>query len=815
MEINLQWLADFVELPELDLLCEQLTSGGVEVEAISDPAAQIRGIVVGRVESCDKHPKADRLSVCTVTDGEEEHAIVCGAPNVAVGQRVALARVGVTLPQFEIVARTIRGVESRGMLCSKQELGLEEKSPGIWVLPDDAPLGKDVFAAVPVAAVMSLGITPNRPDLLSHLGVAREVAAASGQRLKPVTIRVSEMGPDARSLARVVVDDTDGCKRYVARIVQNIKVGPSPAWLRDRLERIGQRSINNVVDATNYVLHELGHPLHAFDLSLLAVESGLPTIRVRQARAGESITTLDGTERKLDETDLVIADADRAVALAGIMGGANTEVSEGTTALLIESAWFEPIRVRRTARRHGLHTDSSHRFERGADPAIVVKAVDRCAQLMVEVAGGEVCKGILEISQKIDPPAEITLRLDRVPRLLGIEWPAEETVQLLEPLEIRCVARNEHTLRFQPPSFRPDLTREVDLIEELARRHGYDAIPERLPDASGDYHYEAPVRRPTDIARAALLASGCTEAVTFGFGSPSTYLDAIGGGEEPVRLLNPVGVELSAMRTSLLPGLLTSLARNQRHGARGARLFEIGVTFHQRRPDDDTNGDDERNKLLPREAQRAACLLWGGRHHGRWYERDEAVDFSDLAGAVEDLTDAFDLAEATRRVAAEVHGLNPHASAEIHVGDTVVGFAGQIHPDRLQQLDLSGPVLVAEISLDALARAASRRVAHAPLPKFPGTRRDVAVIAERTVPAERLRSFLAQHAGGDLGPGVVERVRIFDVYQGKPIPPTHVSLAFAIEYRHPERTLTDAEVNAAFEAAVQKLKEEHGVEVRD
>ncbi|MEE8410417.1 MAG: phenylalanine--tRNA ligase subunit beta, partial [Myxococcota bacterium] len=683
----------------------------------------------------------------------------------------------------------------------------------------DAPLGKKIFEVVNVAPTLSLGITPNRPDLLSHVGVAREVSAATGQRLKPVNTRVTEMGPDSASLARVVVEDTAGCKRYVARVVRNIQVGPSPAWLRDRLERIGQRSINNIVDATNYVLHELGHPLHAFDLSLLAVESGLPTIRVRSAREGEVFTTLDGAERKLDETDLVIADVDHAVALAGVMGGANTEVSEGTTSVLLESAWFEPIRVRRTARRHSMHTDSSHRFERGADPAIVVKAIDRCAQLLVDIAGGEVAKGIVEVSQKIDPPAEITLRLDHIPKLLGVEWPAEETVQLLEPLEIRCIARNEHALRFQPPTFRPDLTREVDLIEELARRHGYDAIPERLPDASGDYHYLPPSRRPADVARTAMLASGCTEAVTFGFGSPSVYRDAIGGGEEPVRLLNPLGEELSAMRTSLLPGLLTSLGRNQRHGARSACLFEIGVTFHARQPsDDDGVVRNSRDELLPRETERVACLLWGGRYHGRWYEHDETFDFSDVAGVVEALSEAFELAYALRRVPAVIPGLNPHASAELHIksnDDTLVGFAGQLHPDRVRQLDIVGPVLVAEISLDALARLSVRRVKHTSLPRFPGTRRDVAVVAERSISAERLRSFLAENAGGDFTPTIVERVRLFDVYEGKPIPPTHVSLAFAIEYRHAERTLTDAEVNAAFESVVRRLEEEHGVEVRE
>lgn len=812
MEISLDWLAEFVELPTIDLFCERLTAAGVEVEAVSDPASRIRGVVVAEVSECEKHPQADRLSLCKVFDGSESWAVVCGAPNVAAGQRVAFARPGVELPGFTIAERTIRGVESRGMLCSLEELGLEVKSDGIWVMPAECELGVDVFQAAKIGPAVSLGITPNRPDLLSHLGVAREIAAASGTRLKTVSTRVPEMGPDTPSLARVVIEDSDGCKRYAARVVRNVRVGPSPSWLAQRLQRIGQRPINNVVDVTNYVLHELGHPLHAFDLSRLASENGLPTIKVRSARHGEALRTLDGELRELDSTDVIIADAEKAVAIGGVMGGANSEVSDETTAILLESAWFDPVRVRRTAKRHGLHTEASHRFERGADPGIVVKAIDRCAQLIVEVAGGEAAKGVIDVTQRADPPTEIGLRLDRIPKILGVDLPAENVVQLLEPLEIRCVARNGHSLRFEVPTFRPDLTREIDLIEEVARRVGYDAIPERLPDASGEYQYEPLHQRPQDVARRGLLAAGCTEVVTFGFGNPATFADAVGGGEQSVRLLNPLGEELSGMRTSLAPGLLTVLGRNQRRGARQVRVFEIGTTFHLREPGED---EDERDRGLPREVEQAGILMWGGRHRGAWYERGENLDFADLAGALEALEEAFDLAAPLRRIPGEVPGMNPHAAAWLELEQRRVGFAGQLHPDKARQADLNGTVLLAQVSLEALERAPRRTVQHVSLPRFPGTRRDIAVVAERSIGAETLRSFLEEHAGGNLGRDAVERVRLFDVYSGKPIPPTHVSLAYAIEYRKPDRTLTDNEVNAAFDAVVARIKEAFDVEVRD
>ncbi len=807
MKISLEWLADFVELPALPELLDKLLAAGVQIDRVDDPAALIRGVLVGEVKSVAPHPNALRLRVCEVFDGQRTASVVCGAANVAVGQKVAYAPVGAKIPAFTIEARALRGVTSEGMICSRAELALEEKSDGIWILDATAVPGADIVQAASLSPILTLDITPNRPDLLSHLGVAREVAAATGQRLKPSTQRPTEKGPEATSLARVVVEEPASCRRYLARVVQNVKLGPSPAWLARRLAAIGQRPINNVVDVTNYVLHELGHPLHAFDLAKLNMENGLPTIRVRSARAGESLTTLDGVVRELSSEDLVIADAAAPVALAGVMGGAASEVTGNTAAVLLESAHFDPRRVRRTARRHGLKTEASYRFERGADPGMASRAVDRCAQLLVEAAQGDVAKGTVEVSQKGEPSREIPLRIERIARLLGIEMAPEEVVELLEPIEIRCTSRNESTLRFERPTFRPDLTREVDLIEELARRHGYDAISPQLPDASGNYMYTPPAATFRRDVREALLAAGLSEAVTWAFGSPKDH----GGAEAPVRITNPLGEELSALRTSLVPGLLHALAHNQRHGGEHVRLFELGTTFHA----GPRAGElDARDRELPAEEERVAVVMWGGRHFGRWYESGAQVDFSDLAGVLENVWSRLDGEAPLVLAPGVVPGGEPHCSALLQAGGRALGWAAQLAAEVLAARQLAGPVFAAELSLDVLAGLPRRAVRYTGLPRFPGTRRDVAVVAKRSLAAEGIRRFIAEHAGGELGREVVERVRLFDVYRGKPVPRSHVSLGFAIDYRSKERTLTDSEVNAAFEGVVQKLAQDLGVQVR-
>ncbi|MDP7037569.1 MAG: phenylalanine--tRNA ligase subunit beta, partial [Myxococcota bacterium] len=484
MKLSLEWLEDFVEVPELDALCHALTEAGVEVEEVSNPAMDVSGVLVAQVESCENHPKADKLKVCQVDDGAGVKQVICGAPNVEAGQKIAFAAPGAHLHGLDIAERAIRGVNSQGMICSMEELGLASKSDGIWVLPADWEIGQNIFTKVQAKPVLTLWITPNRPDLLSHKGLSREIAAAFDLHLKGTSWRLVEQGYDASNYAQIAVEDAQGCPKYCGRVVRDVKVGPSPDWLANRLESVGIRSINNVVDATNYVLMEYGHPLHAFDLNLLAKTNDLPGIVVRRARDGEMMTTLDDVERKLDVQDLVIADGEKVLALAGVMGAAESEVCAETSDVLLESAYFEPTTVRQSGRRHGLHTEASARFERGADPEAIQRSIDRCAHLIAELAGGTVCRGTLEISSYESKAVHIHLDLKTVERVLGLTLSAQEVVALLEPIEIHCENRNDTNLTFSRPSYRQDLRIEVDLIEEVARRYGYNRIPTTLPDSS-------------------------------------------------------------------------------------------------------------------------------------------------------------------------------------------------------------------------------------------------------------------------------------------------------------------------------------------
>lgn len=839
MHISLEWLTEFVDLPPTPELCQGLTNAGVEVEAVVDPAARVQGVIVAEVRDVRPHPNAERLHVCDVFDGQSIHLVVCGAPNVVRGMRVAFAPVGSHIPDLKSATQTltmapatIRGVVSHGMLCAKSELGFQVPKEGLWALPESWPLGQEISKYAGFATVLDLSITPNRSDLLCHLGIAREVAAANQKRTQPFKWRLTEKGPDVGSVGRVVVEDMVGCKRYVGRVVRNLKVTESPTWLKNRLESIGQRSVNNVVDATNYVMHELGQPLHAFDLSRLAVESGCPTLRVRRAREGEILRTLDGIERSLDPDDLIVADPNRPVALAGIMGGADTEVRASTNSILLESACFDGASVRHAAKRHGLRTDASQHFERGVDVGIMVKAIDRCAQILTEIAEGEVAKGILEIAQKIDPQREVPVRLKRIQQILGVSLAAEAVVQLLEPLEIRCVTRTDAALFFEIPSFRTDLTREIDLIEEIARRYGYDRIPDRLPDASSTYQYQGQTKTLVPVVRQAMLACGLDEVVSLGFGSPTAFEPYVPLHGTPLKLLNPLGEELSALRTTLIPGLLQIAQHNMRQGDKDGRFFEIGTTFSQPQQASDKaqppqTSDDELAQpqqqalsaaavTLPQEEKRLACLLVGAREPGHWYAHNQRVDATDIAGIADTLAQACGLELAWHRVNAAIVGLNPFCGARLEIGTQVVGFLGQLDLDIAQRFGFHEPVFVLELCLDALEASPSHLLQVRKLPRFPKMRRDLAIICaeDSRVSAAQLQLFIQNHAGGELGPRVVENVWLFDRYKGKPLADNEVSMAFAIDYRHQDRTLEEAEVATAFDALQRQLLQSFKVQIR-
>ncbi|MCC7381820.1 MAG: phenylalanine--tRNA ligase subunit beta [Deltaproteobacteria bacterium] len=818
MKVSVDWLREL--LPGLKAspraIRDRLTDAGLEVEGLELQADALAGMIVGEVRALAPHPGADKLQIATVFDGAEDLQIVCGAPNVAVGQKVALARVGVVLAGgLEIRPREIRGVASAGMLCSEKELGLSSEAAGVMVLPARSKAGKPLAPAIGRSdAILEVSPPANRPDVLSHFGLAREIAALFRLGPPKIKARVRESGVSASALAKVEIKAGPRCPRYLARVIEGVRVGPSPEAVVRRLEAIGLRSISNVVDATNLVLMELGHPLHAFDLDRLQEAR----IVVRTAKAGESIVTIDAVTRKLDEDDLVIADAQAPVALAGVMGGSGSEVSAGTTRILLESARFDPRSVRRTGKRHGLHTEASHRFERGADPEMLDLAIDRCAQRIVELAGGEIRPGLIEVVKKDRARRVVPIRPARAASVLGRPVDRDEVKETLAALGLKKVSapkdeerrpRKEKgkksrkqkppadALFFEVPSHRVDLVAEVDLIEELARVAGYDTIPTTLPAFTPAI--AAAAEDPAERVRDALVGLGFRETISLAFNSRA-QLEQLGFNvQRAVEVANPLGEESALMRRSLLPALLRAVQHNQSLMRSDVRLFELGNCFEWASPPGQ----------LPVETASLGLVLRGRRAPRGWWGDPSAADVYDLKGVLEALLDLHDVRGA-RFVAVERSHLHPRSSGEIEVGGRPIGVFGELHPDLVTRLDLAGPpVLVAELELEALLRARGPRALARPLPRFPAVARDLSFFLDRRVSAEAILDVVRGSGGGEL-----ESAEIFDVYEGKGVPEGKRSVAVSMAFRALERTLTDAEVDAVQTGVIQALEGHLGAEIR-
>ncbi len=808
MRVPLSWLRELVDCdlaPES--LAERLTSVGLAVESIERVGPDLSGVRVGHVIEREKHPDADRLSVCQVAFGPEVNdgqplTIVCGAPNVAAGQKVAVALPGTRLPDgTELKRSKIRGVVSNGMICSTRELGLGDEQAGILVLDDAARIGAPLCDVLPVReTVLDVELTPNRGDCASVLGVAREVRACLGGDLRLPDLTLDE-DTQARTDAaiRVSIEDPAGCPRYVARVVEDVRVGPSPDWVRRRLEAAGMRSIDNVVDATNLVLLELGQPLHAFDLD--AVRGG--ALCVRAAHAAERLRTIDGVERTLAADDLVIADAEGAIAIAGVMGGAASEVRESTRRILIESAQFDPSRVRRTVRRLGLRSEASYRFERGVDPAGVERAADRAAHLMARLAGGRVRAGVVCAGGPDVAEREVVLDPARVERLLGIPIAREHVAELLARVGIRS-REDRGMLHCRIPSHRHDVTIPQDLIEEVARLHGFDRIPARMPVARLAPVEVAPHRRLTDELRDALVGAGQVEAVTLSFLDPADLerldlsLDDRRRRTVPIR--NPIGEQQSRLRTTLLPALLHAARENRARRVEVVRLFEAARVFLA-----DGEGAAEG---LPEERLTLAALWVRGERAALWEPADPPPLFFEARGVAERILLASGRTPSFAAGSGEPYH-HPGASAEIRVEGVRIGSVGGLHPAAAAAFEIDAPCVLLELDLTALAQTQARPARYVEISNQPPVRRDIAVLLPAGVAAGEVVEAIRRSAGPSL-----TAVGVFDRYEGRGIPEGRVSLAFRLVFQRPDRAFTDPEIAKLIDRVVQMLSNRFGGELR-
>ena len=804
MRISVNWLRELCPTDlDAEEIARRLTLAGFEVEA-TEQRMLTAGVVSARIVAAEKVPGSDHLSVTRVEDGTATHQVICGAQNFQVGDVVPLARPGSTLPDGKRIERAkLRGIESAGMLCSARELGLSDDHSGLLILPRETEPGVRLGELLGLPdVVLEINVTPNRPDALSHFGIARELAALTGAKARLPPSSLDDSGESVvDTAARVDLEDPQRCPRYVARVIEGVRIGPSPLRLQERLRGCGVRPISNVVDATNLVLLELGHPLHAFDLEKLQGAR----IVVRRARKGEPMTTLDGKERTLSDDDLVIADAERPVALAGVMGGATSEVSDRTTRILLESAVFDPPGIRRTARRHGLHTEASHRFERGADEQAARIAADRCAELIVKLAGGRVIPGAIDRYPSPRPPAHIWVRPSRVSSVLGTKVEAQEVEQRLASLGLEPVDGNPTRRLWSVPSFRRDLTREIDCVEEVARLRGFDKIPIEVPKAGvGETAAILPQRRVTSAARAALAARGFDEALNYSFVA-ERELAALIPQEKPILVANPLTVEQGAMRTTLLAGLLRNVGHALKHGAQDARLYEIGRVYRAR-----PSGSHPAGELAwPADEPRRLGLVAAGHRAPRsWSAGHDPVDFYDLKGAVEDVLHA--MAVKARFVPAERPWLHPAASAEIALEGEACGALGQIHPRVAQAFDVPAGILLAELDWEVLLAHSEALRQMGGVPRFPAVARDLAFVVAAATPAEEM---LGEIRAAD-EKGLIEQVTLFDVYRGAQVPQGKKSVAYGLTLRASDRTLTDAEADALCTAVKDRLKARLGAEIR-
>ena len=801
MKVSLDWLKDYVEIRMgLKELTELLTMGGLEVEQVVQMGEGFEKVVVAEINSIRIHPNADRLTLVEAKTDHEKFTIVCGATNIREGQKVPLALIGARLPNgMEIKKSKIRGVPSEGMLCSEIELGLGEDASGIMILSKDFSLGANLGEALGLMdTVIDISITPNRPDCLCVIGVAREIAALTHQRVRYPVPSLSSQGEEIHQKTSVTILDPDLCPRYVARMIEGVQIGPSPHWMRNRLERVGIRSINNVVDVTNFVMMECGQPLHAFDFELL--EAG--RIVVRRAQAGEEFVTLDGVKRTLDEEMLMICDGVKPVAIAGVMGGLNSEIREVTKTVLLESAYFDPVSNRRTSKQVGLETEAAYRFGRGVDYGGCLSVANRAAQLIQELAGGRAVEGAVDAYPKPLKPKPIHLRLQRVHQVLGREIPAKQVKTYLEDLELNVRSRDGDGLVVTPPSFRGDLEREIDLIEEVARLDGYEKIPITLP--KGPPSPEVKNRELLFERKAieVLVHHGYHEVVAYSFTSPASG-DLIGlmPGDmrrRYVKILNPLTEDFSVLRTTLVPDLMEAARYNLSRKNSNLKLFELKKVFIP-----------QEEEKLPREIKHMAALAMGFDQDPHWALSPRQVDFFDVKGCVEDLLEVFQIKGIKFSRAGDITYLHPGRASRVLLGGEVLGVLGEVHPEVLSRYEIRGKAYLFEIDFEQIIKWAGEEKRFQPLAKFPAVYRDLSIVVDDALEVEKLVETIWA-----LQQPFVDEVNLFDIYRGAPIPEGKKGVSCRIRYQAHDRTLTDEEVNQYHEKIISRLREVFCIEMR-
>ncbi|GMR05102.1 MAG: phenylalanine--tRNA ligase subunit beta [Thermodesulfobacteriota bacterium] len=796
MLYSYNWLKEYVhDLPSPGDLSELLTMSGCEVDSVTDLSAGIKGVVTAVVEGIEPHPNADKLKLCRVRAGKNVYSIICGAANMKEGDGVALALDGAVLPGGVKIKRVkIRGVQSEGMMCSEAELGLKDSSEGILILPGHTPTGRDILKVLGLDDyIIEVSVTPNRGDVLSIRGLAREIAAVTGKKFTDKKIKVKEKGPETRSIVQVSVKPHSGCERYAARVIEGVKVGESPDFIKRRLEALGMRPVNNVVDVTNYVLIETGQPLHAFDLDRVSGRS----ITVRGANSGETIETIDNKVRKLGEHMVVIADGAGPVALGGVMGGKSSEVTGETANILLESACFEPAPIRRASRELAISTDSSYRFERGTDIENVTGALDMAAALISEVAAGVVARGAIDIYPKKQKTRKIKFSLERAEAVLGLPLKKGEVRGIFKRLGIMAEDAGRE-LECTPPSFRHDIKEEADLVEEVARISGYGNVPIVLPVSEirgGGLPPSAALKRRI---REALRADGFLEVMNYSFVSYSTF--SLSGGADPgVRLLNPLSEDQSFMRDSLVPSLLDNLKYNIDMKNGDARIFEVAPVFLP-------------GEKLPVEKWKTSGLIYGKRWRESWNFPSEDVDFYDIKGVVEKMLGCLGLnADFSALLPDGEHKnlFHPGKSSAIKVNAQVLGVTGEAHPDLIDRLGLKRPAYLFELDLDAMAGAGMAEKKFTPLPRYPASERDIAFILDSAITYGEIIKAVEK-----IDTKLVEKVDLFDVYYGRGVPEGKRSLAIRIRYRSAEKTLIQEDVEKIHSTVASELASRFGAEIR-